>query len=176
MAEKKAAYGRYVIPVLLSAAIILSILIIRPFIVPLLVSGIVAYLFYPVFRWVLRVVKSRTAAAVLVSLLILLLITVPIVLVVNTLSQEAYTLYLNARTFLSANALEQCSLQLCTTAKAWLSDSQVQLYVQRGLDAAVGYLLENAAQFARSVPRRIAGSRSTPMERMLRMIWLDDSS
>ncbi len=149
-------YGKYVVPILFAALLLLSVMIVRPFIVPLLVSAVITYIFFPVVRWVQKLVRNRTLASVIVALIILLLITIPIVMIVNTVSREAYGIYLNSRTFIAqGDVLGSCDLALCTTLKDWLGDSNVRLYLERGTQAAITYLLENASEFIKSIPRRV---------------------
>jgi predicted PurR-regulated permease PerM len=148
-------YGKYVVPALFIAGLTLSIFILKPFIVSLLASAIIAYIFYPVFLRVQKYVKNKTASAAIVSLLILLLITIPIIVMVNTLTRDAYSLYLSSKSFLaSGNILDQCSLQICSSAKEWLGGSQVQAYLHKGLEVATTYLLSNASSFVGTIARR----------------------
>lgn len=140
--------------VLLIGALLLSTFIIKSFIVPLLASAIIAYIFYPIFRWINKKINSRTISALIVSFFILALITVPIVMVVNTLSTEGYTLYIQGRELLVGGSfLRECTAQPCTTIRNWLGNNQVRLALQKALEGASTYLIENASKLVLTIPR-----------------------
>jgi predicted PurR-regulated permease PerM len=149
-------YGKYVIPVLFIVALILAYFVLKPFIIPLLMSAVVAYIFYPVYKWVKKGVKNETLSATLVSLLIIALITLPVLFVINALSRDAYALYLTARDFfLVGDFLETCTLQMCVAARDFLSGNQVQLYIQQGLQTATTFVIQTASNFVVAIPHRI---------------------
>ena len=151
-----AEYSRYVVPVLIVGALVISLFIIKPFIIPLITSAIVAYTFYPFFNWVNeKLIKNKTLAAVFVALFIFILITIPILMVVNTISREAYIIYMQGKELLSNGLLlENCTSTICATMSDWLSTTQVRASIQKALGVATTYLIENTSKFIVALPRR----------------------
>lgn len=153
MANKN--FGRYVMPVLFATALILSIIVIRPFIVALLTSAVIAYIAYPLFKLINRWIKNRTVASLTVSFVILLIITIPVTLVIETLSRESYLIYIQGKQMVfTGNVFSGCKLSLCTAAKNLLAEEQVRFYIQKAMGTAATYFIENASDFVVSIPRR----------------------
>lgn len=151
-----AEYSRYSIPVVIIVALVVSIFIIAPFIIPLITSAIIAYTFYPVFRWTNRFIKNRTVAAVVVALVILLSISIPIILIVSAISKEAYVLYILGKQFLIQDlSFQSCTNVLCDTARDWLVNPQIRTSIQKALEEGTNFLITNASEFLLAVPRRL---------------------
>jgi predicted PurR-regulated permease PerM len=71
----------------------LSFLVIRPFLSAVVISLVLAYLFYPVYRWLQGLVKSTTAASAIMVLLILALIVVPTAFIISSLVEQSIAQY-----------------------------------------------------------------------------------
>ncbi len=151
-----AEYSKYAIPVLIVSALIVSLLIIQPFIIPLITSAIVAYAFYPFYKWTNKnLLKNKTLAAILVALVVFVLITIPILMVANTISREAYIIYLQGKQLLSNELLlEDCTSTICETTRNWLSTTQVRTSIQKALEVGTTYLINSASKFIVGLPRR----------------------
>ena len=151
-----AEYSKYVVPIIIVCALIISLFIIKPFIIPLITSAIIAYTFYPFFKWTNeKLVKNKTLAAVFVALVIFILITIPLLMVANTISREAYIIYIQGKELLSNGALlENCTNTICSTMSDWLSTTQVRSSIQKALGVATTFLIESASKFIVALPRR----------------------
>jgi len=69
--------------------IILSIILIKPYITAILGSVILSYLFYPLYKKLLLVVRNKSVASILISLLIIILLVTPTFFIANTLLTES---------------------------------------------------------------------------------------
>jgi predicted PurR-regulated permease PerM len=78
---------------LTAAALYLSFLIARPFLGAIVTATLLALSIYPLFALLLRYVRSRSAAAVLATLTVLVALLLPAVFVVNTLANETKAFY-----------------------------------------------------------------------------------
>lgn len=122
----------------------------------MITSAIIAYTFYPFFKWANeKLIKNKTLAAVFVALIILILMTIPILMVANTISREAYIIYIQGKELLSNGAvLENCTSTICSTMSDWLSTTQVRSSIQKALGVATTALIENVSKFIITLPRR----------------------
>lgn len=68
-----------------------------PFINALLASAVVAYVFYPVYNWIGKFIKSRNLRAALVSAFILILFIMPLFLIVEAAAPDARYVYVRAK-------------------------------------------------------------------------------
>lgn len=67
---------------------VLSFLIVQPYITAILFGLILAYSFYPLYKWVNKRIKHKATAAILVSVFIVLVITVPLSFLANYMVKE----------------------------------------------------------------------------------------
>lgn len=86
------AYRRTVAIIAVVIGLMLSFLIIRPFLVAIIAAAILSYLFYPVYKYFLKYmpgfIPRETAAAVLTCLLIILIVLIPVTFITVLLTQE----------------------------------------------------------------------------------------
>jgi predicted PurR-regulated permease PerM len=120
---------------ILAAAVTLylSFIIARPFLTPFVTAALLAIAIYPLYQRLCRVVKNRGAAALLGTLIVLIMIVLPTVLIVNRLAHETTALYgwLNEQKTLEGGWREYAG-SLADPALAWLAArtgiSQQQLH------------------------------------------------
>ena len=148
-------YDRYVMPILFAIVILIAFLTIKPFIIPLLTSAVIAYLFYPVFRYIQRGIKNKTAAACIVTLGILLFFTIPIIIVINTASHEIYSIYTQNKGILSTGTIGNCSVGVCTLIKNYVANPQVRDYLQKAMDIIASYTISAGSRVVISIPHII---------------------
>lgn len=148
-------YNKYIIPAVIALAVITSFFIVKPFLVSLIAGAIIAYTFRPVYVFALKLTKSPTLSAILVTLFILALVTIPAIFMVNTLSRETYVLYVQGKELLfSNNILHLCKSDLCDTLQNWFNINQVQRSIQESLQIGTEYFRKEATQFFLTLPRR----------------------
>lgn len=78
---------------LTAAALYLSFLVAQPFLAPIIMATLLAVAIYPLFTHLLRLVRSQNGAALLATVVVLLVILLPTVFIVNTLAQETKAVY-----------------------------------------------------------------------------------
>jgi predicted PurR-regulated permease PerM len=81
----------YVFFIILILAII-SLLIIKSFILPLVFTGILVYLFHPIYKIFIKVFKNHFITSILMILIIIVVIIIPFLLIISEISNEISTL------------------------------------------------------------------------------------
>src|SRR3989344_8209745 len=71
----------------------LSFLIIKPFISAILTSFLLAYIFYPVYKRLLKYIKNETMASFVITLFVLLIVLLPLILIAKIILTQAYDFY-----------------------------------------------------------------------------------
>ncbi len=84
----KEEFNKYVLIGFLIIIIYLSFTIIKPFISALLISSILAYLGYPLYKKLMSVIKNDIISALIVTILIIIIFLLPIVFIANSISKE----------------------------------------------------------------------------------------
>ena len=96
-------FRRLLVAGLILGIVLLTFTVLRPFIVPLIWGGILAYVSWPLNQWVLRMLGGRAGLASLVTTLIVtLVIVVPIVWLALMLRVEALSAYSEVQAFLAS--------------------------------------------------------------------------
>ena len=90
--ERVAAYRRIIAIIIAILGLVLSFMIVRPFIVSIISAAILAYLFYPAYKYFLSYVpknlRPESIAALLTCLIMVLIIFIPLVGITVVLSGE----------------------------------------------------------------------------------------
>ena len=89
MVIKKEEYFKYFFLTLFALVIFLSYLLARPFLGAILASFVFAYTFYPVYKWLVKHIKSPTASALIVSFALVILLIAPVFLFANNIITDA---------------------------------------------------------------------------------------
>jgi len=80
---------------------IISLLIVSSLFKAILAGLILSYIFYPVYKLLYSKLKRKTVSALIITLLVLLLLTVPSFFVVNKLSTEVSVFFVTAKQYLA---------------------------------------------------------------------------
>jgi predicted PurR-regulated permease PerM len=146
------------------ALLVLSFFIIKPFISAILVSLVLAYIFYPVYKLVNKKIKNKNVAAFTTTIIVIFLIVVPSFFILNTISREAIFLYSASKDkmltgdFLEGVCMEEgkdFSCKITNFFRRVFSHPQIQQYLGTTIKEAVSFLVEKIRDFLFSIPARI---------------------
>jgi predicted PurR-regulated permease PerM len=82
-------FSTYFFFAILFGLIILAFFIMKPFLIPLLFGAILAHLFNPVYKFLLKYIKLRWLSSLLVCFLIALIIIIPVIVIFSLVMNEA---------------------------------------------------------------------------------------
>ena len=104
--EKQLNSKPFLIFLIISAALLLSLF--WTFLSALILALLIASVFSPVYLWVRKLLKGReVSASLFMCLFIFLVLVLPLGWFIGTLSNEAYDFYINTRSALSLNEIQQ---------------------------------------------------------------------
>ncbi len=90
--ERLEAYRRMIAMLAVIVVLVLAFMIIRPFLVPIISAAVLAYLFYPLYKWLVarlpKVLPRETISAVLTCVLIVLIVLIPMISITGILTTE----------------------------------------------------------------------------------------
>ena len=136
----------------------------KPFLTAILISLVLAYIFYPVYRIINKKIKSKNISAFIVTILIVLLIIAPLFFILNTVSREAYFLYLSSKqtiftgdVFTSGCAEEDLSLRCSITGyfKGLLSEPRTKYYIDDTIKKATDFFVGYVSGVLFSLPAKV---------------------
>ncbi|MBW2966609.1 AI-2E family transporter [Candidatus Woesearchaeota archaeon] len=142
--------------------LVLAFLIIRPYLIPIITSIILAYIFYPLYDWLNKKIKRENLSAVIISILIILLILIPVALVILQVSKEAQVSYiLIKQNILTGNLFDtDCRedtlyCNIMQNLKSFMKKPTTRYYIDDGLKKVTIFIAESAFNFLVSLPKRI---------------------
>jgi len=142
--------------------IYLSFLIVKPFIRPILGSIIVAYLFYPVYKWVYKKLKRKKLSALLVTICIILILIIPFAFTMNKLIKEATLTYVTINQMVARGSIinidcDETKGALCALSlriKNIVTKPRFRYYVDQSLNKIISFITDSASEILISLPRR----------------------
>lgn len=147
---------------LLVGLLVLTFLIIRPYLIPLLTSAALAYIFYPLYDWLNRYIKRPNISAAIISILIILLVLMPISLILFQLSKEANVSYILIKDKVITGRIFdiECSgdgwfCEMLKDLKSFMQKPTTRYYLEDGLKKVTVFIAEGAFNFVVSLPKRL---------------------
>lgn len=137
--------------------LILSYIVIHPFITALLAGALLAYIAYPLYRKFQSWIGSRSLAALIVSVLVIFIISVPTVLVMSQLTQQAQSIYLQTKEQLnddivSPDCADDVVCKLIVKGQGFLESDFAQEYIGDYAQTSVKYLTNRLASALINLP------------------------
>ena len=141
----------YPILVALICLILFSLILIFKFIPTLLLSAIIAYIFFPLYNRFHKYVPSY--AAIISCTILILIISVPALLLINSLIQESFTIINLLRELLVQNQSTYCTNTLCETIQSIVYNSSFMAYLQNMLDTFASNILQGTSKVITNIPK-----------------------
>ncbi len=135
--------------ILIAGLIILVVLVLKPVIFPIIWGALLAYIFYPVYKWTLKIVKNENISAFLICLILLLIILIPTVLIISSLINQAINFYLLLQKTDFAKILGEIlpSLSTSSTLSSTLSNS-----LNSFVPTIISYFISKVSSFVLNLP------------------------
>ncbi|MBI2208891.1 AI-2E family transporter [Candidatus Woesearchaeota archaeon] len=153
-------YQKAFFAIIFLTLIAVSFLIIKPFLTALLTGIVFSYIFYPVYKRILKRIPNKNASAFIASILVILVITMPLFFVLNTISKEAYATYILSRQKASNAQLlssecqpadkSACKIMNYIAEKA--NDPQIKYYLDTTIKGAATRITGKISDILRSIP------------------------
>lgn len=148
-------YHNYIPIVLLVGFAVLSYFLLKPFFLPLFLGGILAYLLYPVYTFLLRGFKYKTVTALLVCVLIGLLVLIPGVFMVKVLVKESYVLFLLAKQKLAVGIFRGCTNSFCQSLVEFGKQEIISSQIKTGVKLITDWIIHKGSALLAGVPRAV---------------------
>lgn len=156
MSNGKEVRKYFIIAVLVTLSV-LCFFLIKPFIIPILSALILAYIFYPIYNKINQLTKKETISALITTLLILLVISLPLIFVANTFAKQSHTIYLLAKQNVAGGFICPPESAICDKISEMISLPQIQVFLLNALGEATNFILSYTATFILKIPKFIIG-------------------
>jgi len=156
----KIDYNKYFVILLMLVILYISFLLIKPFVGTVVMSIIIGYAFYPLYKLLLRLLKRPNLSAALMTVLVIALLVVTFAFIINALSTEITATYANVRGKISTgNFGPDCTDDtglICTgfnQITTYAADPEVEGYLQDMLKAGTSFITRRISNIALGIPR-----------------------
>ncbi|MBI4151225.1 AI-2E family transporter [Candidatus Woesearchaeota archaeon] len=164
MVMKKEEYFKYFFLGFFVLIAYISYLIAQPFIGAILASFVLAYTFHPVYRWLVRRIRSPTLSALIVSFLLILLLIAPVFFFANDIVTDARVGYVIIKQKLATGNIfgvacpegaETFACKITGPLKNVLADPTTNAYLQESISKGTTFLLTQLSGILLSLPKII---------------------
>ena len=102
-------YRKIIFSMIFLVLILVSFLIIKPFLTAVLTGIIFSYIFYPIYLRINKKIPNKNFSSLITSALVIVIITLPLFFMLNTISKEARTIYIFSRQkMISESFITEC--------------------------------------------------------------------
>jgi predicted PurR-regulated permease PerM len=144
---------------LLIAMIVVVFFILRPFLITIMASAILAYVFYPIYRWLNSKLKRKNLSAFITTIFVVIIIALPMIFAMNSLATEARVNYLLIKQKVIGGNLfgADCdtSSLVCRASNSirdYLAEPQTKYYLDTAAQKTTQYIVDNVSSFLFSIP------------------------
>lgn len=154
-------YSRMSFFLFFAIAIAFSLYIIRPLLSVIVGGFLLAYIFYPLHDYLLQKTGRKTLSAFIMTIMVFLVILVPFVIFVGTVSKDVSSFYRVAKQHVSGGYFFQgdCTDGLpCKIDKLVgesISDQRTKIFINNTLSNAMDFMLKATSSFLISLPKVI---------------------
>ena len=152
-------YRKIIFSIIFLALIIVSFMIIKPFLTAILAGIIFSYIFYPLYLRIYKKIANKNAASLITSSLVILMIILTLFFLLNIVSKEAYTTYLLSRQkVVSGQFLSECQpadKSVCKTINYFAdkaNDPRVKYYFDTTVKGVTTKITESISNILFSIP------------------------
>lgn len=127
--------------------IILSLLLVKRYLIALISAAVLAYLFFPVYRRLNKYIKNKSIASFIVCIIILLVVIVPVLFAVNAILNES------VKFFYSVKGIDIADLSFKLTK--YLQNVDINFYLKEILNKISLAIMQGSSNFIISIPQKL---------------------
>jgi len=153
----KEEFSKYFILLFFVIAAYMVFLVIKPFIIPILTSVIISYIFYPLYKWINKKTRRKNLSAIIVTILIIVLIITPILFIVNSLTREVTTVYINSKQRIAEGNIIGIGFDSNVLWKlnSFLVNIAEKPQISSSLDNIINTIISSLSNFLFTIPKKI---------------------
>jgi predicted PurR-regulated permease PerM len=140
--------------------------IIKTYILSLIIGSILAFIFFPIYNWMNKLIKHKVFCSIALTIVILILISIPFTFLVNMIGKESYGVYVSAQQFISQedaflrtfNCTKTDTDHMACSALRWIEENtneQIINQVENTVISVTQGIIRNTASFLAAIPGTI---------------------
>lgn len=150
--------SQYVFLVLFLGLLVLAFFIVRPYFSALVGAAVLAFVFRPLYTWLVAKTRRRTLSSLIVCILIVIIITVPSLFLASKLAGEARFLFVRGQQIIAGGTIvEGCTADssaclAINSVVATFNAEEYKPYLQTALTRLATWLIEGASETLLALP------------------------
>lgn len=147
---------------LLLILLILSFFVAKPFLIAIITGGLLAFIFYPIYKFFLRKINKPTICAIITTILVLLFIAIPFLFIGNMLTKETATVFVAAKEKIKQGQFmpDKCEeggliCDISNKVNKAFTNPETKTQVINFLNKLISFVAEKIGQFILSIPKII---------------------
>jgi predicted PurR-regulated permease PerM len=141
--------------------LVLTFIIVKPLIATLFAAAILAYIFNPIYKYMVKKTNRKRLAAWVIVIILIVVVVVPAYFIANALTKEGYKLFITTKQRLSNGAFEDIDCDenpgpFCNVNKKvveFFRDPQTKFYLQDAISKFSTYIVTRTSQLVVELPR-----------------------
>ncbi|MBW3015620.1 AI-2E family transporter [Candidatus Woesearchaeota archaeon] len=136
-----------------------SWLLVKPFLSAVLLSFVIAFIFYPLHKKLNKKLQNKKLSAMLIAIFIILLVLVPTFFIAKLLTQELFVTYLLTRQkftagYLSTTCTDESNVfcNIATGFKEIIANPETRYYIDQALEKVKDFAAKSASDLIVSIP------------------------
>jgi len=152
--------SKYFFIALVIITAIASVFVALPFFTSIIAGTILAYIFYPSYKWMKKHIRSESLTAFITAVIIVLLVTVPAGFLIKDLTQDTRYMYLRAKQqifsgeFIESRCYDEGFLcKGVNTINDWMRDEEIKGYLLGVLNDVLTFVTGKISGIIFSLPK-----------------------
>ena len=135
------------------AIIILSFILAWPFVTAIFGAIVLAYLFHPVYDFIVKIIKNETLGAFITSIIVIGVLLIPIIVIGNAIFKEASDLFIQVKSLDFEQIREKYSQTIL--GEKFSESAVIYDYLRDGLDKLGIAIVQRTGEFIFSLHEKI---------------------
>lgn len=116
-------------------------------------GALLAYVVYPLYRFIKKKIKNETVSSLLVSIVVLLILVIPAAFLAKVMVQQSYVLYVLIKQKLAVGLFESCQNSFCQALKEMAQNETLKSYIVDMFRIGTNWIVQKGSDILISLPR-----------------------
>jgi predicted PurR-regulated permease PerM len=135
-------------------------MILSPFMIAILSSFVIAFIFYPLYKKLNKKIKNENLSALLLSILMILIIIIPTLFLISSLTKEVGNIYSTTTITLTESEdlipiICESESGLCNVVDSINHNQKLRFYISGAITNFASIITRGTSNFLFSIPKRI---------------------
>ena len=139
-------YFKYILIALLFLVPLLTYLLLKPYMISIISSFVIAYFFYPIYKLLNKIIKNKSLASFTLILLIIIVIIVPAFFIINKIIDQSVGVF---------HAVRNINLDQALKFLPFAENLNINYYVNDIINKILTIFLLQFSELAFTIPKRI---------------------